>query len=560
MLIKKTSAMDIVLQYTQSANVLMPLCTQLNDWIHDQEQTEYTPAYEEFAAILLLVLALVHRYGLSRSDLGLVGENSFVAHIIQDVAVSKKSSDLDPEQSSQLVKWVEGLYAVDDSDETNGISDEVMRKCPPQSFYQLVPTLFEQSVLACKSNALPMKLFKGGLELLLEPFLLPSLVGGLSWVAKHSWEDHGDADVLLQALDKLLRQNSASQDAKSMHKAILGIVAAPLCQTLEVLISRKPNQRTEKQVNGLLDILKPYRGRKRTLQCSKNELATWTSTSSGGLGEHLRMSAQEQIIWASNIGPTPPAKYTHELIAAATETLGADAVVNVLASELREQTTIGSGPLALDVCSAMICAPTAGPASTFPGMSRHPQSGQAQLTPRDALRLRTSNAQELLKLPSATAQALVRLSRAVETQLAVAPIAQLPMPTMPMQPETADQVMAELGLTNDTLASAGAGMSMDQSVQLDASADAAFTNADIEAALNQPAMDLSTGQQQNVPGLPTDPSGMQDQEEDLFADLNMELSKAVSNQDGSNQNGEEDIFADLNMNMDMDLGDDFDFS
>lgn len=563
MLIKRISAMDVVLQYAQPPTLLLPLCSQLNEWTHDQEQTEFTPAYEEFASILLLVLAVVHRYGLGRGEIGLAGDNNFVSQILQQIAVSRKASDLDSEQSSQLTKWVEGLYAADDSGEANGISDEVMRQCPPQAFYQLVPTLFEQSVLACKSNTLAMKLFKGGIELLLEPFLLPSLVGGLSWLAEHSWEDHSDADVLLQALDKLLRQNSASQDAKSMHRAIMGIVADPLCHTLEVLISRKPNQRTEKQVSGLLDLLKPHREQERTLQCKKSELAAWTATSGGGLVEHLRMVVQEQIMWTSSIGPTPPSKYTHRLVAAATATHGANAVLDVLISELKNQTMVGNGPFALDICSAIVSAPTADTDAAFPNLGGVLQSRQSQITLRDALRLRCSSAQAILKLPTGTAQALVRLSRTVEAQLAVAPIAQLPLPNIPIQPETADQVMAELGLTDENLASAGAGISMDPSIQLDAPTDANFTNADIEAALGQPAMELGDGQQANVPGLSTDQSGIQNQEEDLFADLNVDLSNVTQNPDGSNQGADEDIFAGLNMNMDMgmDLGDDdFDFS
>lgn len=128
------------------------------------------------------------------------------------------------------------------------------------------------------------------------------------------------------------------------------------------------------------------------------------------------------------------------------------------------------------------------------------------------------------------------------------------MPSMPMQPETADQVMAELGLTDD-LTSGGAGMSMDQTGQLDATANANFTSADIEAALNQPAMDLGNGQQQSVPGLPSDPSEMQNPANDIFSGLNnVDLSQPVQNPEGSN-GGDDDIFAGLN----MDLGDDVDF-
>ena len=52
------------------------------------------------------------------------------------------------------VMLLEGLFTTDDQDETSGISDDTMRGCPPQAFYQLVPTLFQQMVIACKSGAL----------------------------------------------------------------------------------------------------------------------------------------------------------------------------------------------------------------------------------------------------------------------------------------------------------------------------------------------------------------------------------------------------------------------
>ena len=558
MLIKRIPQMDIVMQYTQPANLLLPLCNQLNEWNHDQDQTEFSPAYEEFACILLFIFAMVHRYGLERTDLGLASDDNFMARVLQDTSISKLPSDLTENQSAQLTKWIDGLYATDEHGESSGISDEVMRQCPPQAFYQLVPTLFEQSFLACKAGALSSKAFRGGLELLVEPFLLPSLVGGLSWLIKHSWEDHGDAEILLQVLEKLLKPSISSEETKAMHKAILEIVARPLYDSLQVLAQRRPER---KEAGSLMEVLKPHLGRRRTMESDKTEVDRWTVTPDGGIVRCLRNAVRDQIAWISNIGPTPPPKYTHRLFAAGCATVGVSTMLDTMVAELKEQISAGNGPLALDVCTAMTCAPLAtGAQAPLLGLGL-PTTQAQNLTPtvRDVLRLRTANVQQLLHIPTADAENLVRLGRRVEAQLAVSQIPQIAM-AVPMQDAATDQVLADLGLTDDGLAATGADASVDQIAALGTNTGAEFDNAELNAALDQ-TMDLAN--------MSTDPSAMQvDQSQSIFDDLNLDMTQPnqqLQNADGNNigigtndgqQNADDDIFAGLDMD---DLGD-FNFS
>lgn len=125
---------------------------------------EFQPPYEEFASVLLLVLAVIYRYQLTETEIGSFPSDSFIARLLNNLATSLPPSSLDEDQNKQLAKWVQGLYATDEQGETNGISDETMSHCPPQSFYLLVPTLFEQSVQACKLQVLAVNTLKGGLE------------------------------------------------------------------------------------------------------------------------------------------------------------------------------------------------------------------------------------------------------------------------------------------------------------------------------------------------------------------------------------------------------------
>ena len=567
MLIRKPSSLDIIMQYTLPTNLLLPLCAQLNGWTHDQDQTEFTPAYEEFASILLFVFASVHRYGLARSDLGLPNEDTFIVKLLRETSVSKLPGDLTDEQSRQLSKWVEGLFATDEHGESSGISDEVMRQCPPQDFYQLVPTLFEQSMLACKSGALSMDTFKGGLDFLVEPFLLPSLVGGLSWVIKHSWEDHGDAEILLQILDKLLNPSSSSQETKAMHRAILGIVAKPLYESLQSLSQKQPSK---KEVSGYMDILSPFLDRQRTVETTKGELEEWVATADGGIARRVRNAIQDLVSWVSNIGPTPPPKYTHRLFAVGCEELGANAIKDVILAELKHQTELGSGPVALDVCTAMICAPlTTSQAPLVALGSASPQAQTASPSVRDTIRLSTSDVHTLLRIATGDAEVLVRLARRVEAQLAVTQIPQISM-AIPMQDET-DQVMADLGLTDEALAVPGADASMDSLAALGPSSGADFNNAELNAVLDQ-SMNLANQPSQNMANISSDPSAIPvDQSTNIFADLNMDMdqpSQQMLNTESGNiamstdgqplpRDPDEDIFAGLDMEG---FGGDFDFS
>lgn len=112
----------------------------------------------------MLVLAIIHRYNLTVEDLGATGQDTFVSKLLTNISESTPTNDLTEEQNKHLTKWVQGLYATDDQGESSGISDETMSHCPPQAFYLLVPTLFEQSVRACQMGALSINTLKGGLE------------------------------------------------------------------------------------------------------------------------------------------------------------------------------------------------------------------------------------------------------------------------------------------------------------------------------------------------------------------------------------------------------------
>lgn len=542
-LIKKVSRIDIVMIYAQPGMLLLSLCTLLNDWIHDQEQTEFTPSYEEFASILLFVLTVIHRYDLKSADIGILPE-SFVAQLLNDMSISRPIGELSAEQTSQLGKWIEGLYAVDEHGETSGIGDDVMRQCSPQAFYQLVPTLFEQSILACRSNALSIKTFKGGLELLLEPFLLPSLIMGLRWLAEHSWEDHNDTEVLVQILDKLLNlPKSSPAETRAMHFAILAMVATPLYESLQELLRKQPER---KKATELSQTLKSHLYQQRTLSRQKHELDE-IFQKDGSVQNRIRHSIQELVTWSSTPSnpPNPPPRYTYKEFALACQLLDGETLRDVLVQEVAQSPNVST---ALDVCSSLVSAPVPAPLATQ--QQSHPNCVTSRL--RNSIALVAADIQSVKRKEVSEAEALVRLCRRVEAQLAVVQIPAMAMPMQPMQDQTAaDQMMQELGLD---LAGNGDGTSV----------DATINQNDLTGLEQQ--LDLSNPTNEDLANMAVSNSAMDIDQSQLLSDMDFTLSSAQNgNQQGGQQNQEEDIFAGLDMGgmsgMDDlgDLGDDFNF-
>ena len=115
--------------------------------------------YDEFGACFLLVMACVHRFGLKSADLGALGSIGLVPHMLDiDGWTASSIKNLSQDQQKRLSGWVRALF------ETEGISDELMSACPPQEFYKIVPTIFSQSIIACRTDVLDMEKIKDGLE------------------------------------------------------------------------------------------------------------------------------------------------------------------------------------------------------------------------------------------------------------------------------------------------------------------------------------------------------------------------------------------------------------
>jgi mediator of RNA polymerase II transcription subunit 5 len=225
----------------------------------------------------------------------------------------------------------------------------------------------------------------------------------------------------MQILQSLIKPKSISGEAEMMHETILSIIAKPLEHALRELRRSAPSRQ---DIDPLLHALQPHLSFKRTAGSHHTELESWTSTHGGGMLASLRNTFQSLVLWSTSpdINMTP-ASYTHRQVLVAVKMLGARSVIRTIIDEvkLQNQYQNGSGDLAFDIATAIVCAPGAtdglSPADgNMLGMYSH-QNLSGRLNLREALKLELEEVSKIFPNDPARAETIVRLHRRIEAQL-----------------------------------------------------------------------------------------------------------------------------------------------
>lgn len=169
-IVQKPQVLDILLLFETIPGILGPLCQLLDNWRYEDDHAEYQPVYEEFGAILLLVLAFTNRYNLKPSDIGLYGPKSSVRRIISQAHIRRDKAQLSEQEDKHLDGWILGLF----DPEGSGLNDELMSSCPPQEFYLLVAPLFYNIVVGYSHGYISDDNLKSGVECKFTRHLLSS--------------------------------------------------------------------------------------------------------------------------------------------------------------------------------------------------------------------------------------------------------------------------------------------------------------------------------------------------------------------------------------------------
>ena len=246
---------------------------------------------------------------------------------------------------------------------------------------------------------------------LLETFLLPSLVGAISWMTYYARHDPKNAAVVMQILHKLILPSSISGDAKAIHAVVLSIVAQNVAKSLRFIRSKDVPSHG---IDELLEVLKLHQPHERSLYSTMAELGSWKAASGETLKSAFRYTLQTLFTWSSSILPS----YSHKLVLTLVRIIGARQALRLIIEELKIQSSDVSA-IALDIATALITAPSTedSPVSTISATSKL-DPVRRRLNLREALRIEAGNASNLFASDPLAAETIARLDARVEAQLA----------------------------------------------------------------------------------------------------------------------------------------------
>ena len=184
---------------------------------------------------------------------------------------------------------------------------------------------------------------------LLEAFLIPSLVLGMKWMAAHLREHTG---AIINMLQKLLRPGTLRTDAAATHRTVLSMIKIPLCQELNNLLKAEPQRQ---EVKGLIDSLQSVEGYTRISTAKPMAPLTWAGAATGDVLDTIRRSIASLSYFASN--PTMSAtlpEYSFQHLQSAIELCGAKETLRQLTEAVQEQVPLGQKEIALDIATMLI--------------------------------------------------------------------------------------------------------------------------------------------------------------------------------------------------------------
>ncbi|KGQ05737.1 Mediator of RNA polymerase II transcription subunit 5 [Beauveria bassiana D1-5] len=412
---QKPQSLDIILLFDKVTSVLEPVCTLLDNWNYEEDQGEYQPVYEEYGAILLLVFAFTYRYNLSPLDIGIQSADSHVAKIIAKSHMLRPLEDLNEQEAEHVAGWITGLF----DNETGGLGDDLMSSCPPHEFYLLVAPIFQSIITAYTYGYINDESLKGGVEYLVDTFLLPSLVPAIRFF-------------------------SISGEASTVLSAVKNLIAQPLEHALRTYQRQDPrNQDIEPLLRSLKENLPLSR---RTGGPEHHEMVSWANNSNSGLSGAIRHTMQGLVQWSLQPGVNVmPTSYTHRQLITGLRIIGPSRLLRLIMEEIRQQSELGNASIVYDVAAALIAA-TDPTNEAPPGPNLLDTAGTMQATPppqrpqglREALKTAAEGCKRLQKHDQFLAEATVRLHR----MLLVVPQPQAMLQTTDMPLDLGGDAMA----------------------------------------------------------------------------------------------------------------------
>ncbi|KAF2673126.1 Med5-domain-containing protein [Microthyrium microscopicum] len=413
----KPKLLDVMAQFVPLVALLQPICQLLDDWRYEDDQGEYQPVYEEFASVFLLVLSVVYRFDIAVNELG-IPSDSFVSKYLENGHKIKAVDSLTDDEKKHLSVWMKGLFNPD------SITDEVLSSCQPQQFYLLSATICYNILSAVVQKMIPFEATKTAFEYLCEPFLVPSLIGSMNWMLRHSWKNRRNPPEMGITLRFIFRAIKPPTEPVPVYKTVIRMMAEPTVRTIERICANSPQFRKAAVIEQMLIALNSIGSFKRTNYDPDSDLSSQLRHI-GNLRPALKTAFQALIAWGSSSPMNPSLdvpNYSPRLFYSALAADGAGSVLSTILDEIQAQSISPSGApaIALDIATAWICAPVPG-SRLDPTDWAHTSLSDVNrgMNLRETLGKRYDQLPQKLDTNMAYTEAVVRLYRRVENQLAI---------------------------------------------------------------------------------------------------------------------------------------------
>lgn len=228
-------ALHAIIFHVSPKMLLKPIMKCLDKWQVNSEEANFQENHAEFGCIFLLFMLIVKEFNISLSDLISLKETpdstSFCINYLLNLGSSSGkniATELNPHKSEVINGWMSALF------DSGGISDDLMRVSNVQECFELFPIIFQQAFIACKQNLTDLDVVKGGLEYFLQPSLLATVVGIVSWCEDYLWRGE-DVDLIVGLLKALIAPMELSGESVHIHRVIISIFGAGLYKSLSAI-------------------------------------------------------------------------------------------------------------------------------------------------------------------------------------------------------------------------------------------------------------------------------------------------------------------------------------
>lgn len=159
----------------------------------DDDIENYQELYTDYSVILLHILFISRRYHLNIPNVN----NLFILKFLQNFQKSKScSTELEP---TFFNEWYDSIY----NDTENLISDELISKTSLVNSFEIIPIVFNNSILSYQEGKITIDLLLNGFDFFTQPFLIINLISIFYRLDDFIWFDP-QSELIWSILNKIL--------------------------------------------------------------------------------------------------------------------------------------------------------------------------------------------------------------------------------------------------------------------------------------------------------------------------------------------------------------------